>query len=160
MPDEPIASPFLAQTKAMVLARIVSHMDGVGRGIVGSYPMAEVQSWPIQRGEAIILTEMGEETVLLMTEADILETAPFLLDVCTAHYGQPADDTERATRLWAKAVAVKANADTWEALSAFVNGLRARCSDRIGAALDNDEVFTIESETQSELTQFRDQYGV
>lgn len=153
------AAALLEHNKKVTLERIVSHMNGVGSDIVQSYPMAEVRSWTIQRGEAEALVALGEAVVLAMQAAEHSTAAPFLTAVCEAQYG-PADLATRSTQLWEKAQAVKANADLWAALSAYVNGLRARTDVRIAAALDVAEVYTIESETQTELSAFRAQYGV
>lgn len=150
---EPV-DPFLDHTKRITVERIVSHMNGVGSTIVQQYPMAEVQSWDIQKEEAEALLALTDPTA-----AEVAETAPFLLKVAEAHHG-PAEDTERVSQVVTKAQAVKTNADMWAALAAFVNGLRARASDRIEAASTVDEVFTIESETQTELSAFREANGV
>ena len=159
-PEELAAAARLAHYKQMTLERIVSHMNGVGASIVNSYPMAEVQSWTIQKGEAEALHALGQAAVLAMTAAQASAAAPFLTAVCQAHYGAAPDDATAAARLWGKAVEVKANADLWASLSAFVNGLRARAADQIAAAADEAAVYVIESTTQSELSAFRYQYGV
>lgn len=154
-PEVPPVDPFLGHTKQIVMDRIVSHMNGVGASIIQKYPMAEVQSWPLQKPEAEALLALVEPTI-----EEAVTAAPFLLLVTQAHYGPEADANVRLGQLVQKATEVKANADTWAALSAFVNGLRARASDRIDAATTVDEVFTIESETQSELGTFRNLHGV
>ena len=159
-PEQVTAAARLAHYKQVTLERIVSHMNGVGASIVSAYPMAEVQSWTIQKGEAEALHALGEVSVLAMSMAQAANAAPFLVAVCQAHYGPAPDDVTAAARLWGKAVEVKTNADLWAGLSAFVNGLRARAKDLISAAADEAEVFEIESGTQSELSAFRDQYGV
>lgn len=165
LPEEPGPSPDVAESrldhfKKTTLERIVSHMNGVGAGIVQSYPMAEVQSWTIQKQEAEAVWAVGDAALATMNAAQMQELAPFLSAVCQAHYGDPANNVERAARLWTKVGEVKANADNWSALSAFVNGLRARASDRIAAAETEYEVYEIESETQTELSAFRDAAGV
>lgn len=160
MSDEPIQepAPFLPYVKQITVERIVSHMNGVGAGIINSYPMAEVQSWTIQRGEAEAVVALGEAAVLQLTIAQATAAAPFLVSVCAAHHGAPEEAAELAAQLWDKALSVKANADLWAALSAYVNGLRARAADRIEAAADIAEVYTIESEIQTELAAFRAAY--
>lgn len=159
-PEQVSATARLVHFKQVTLERIVSHMNGVGASIINAYPMAEVQSWTIQKGEAQALHILGETAVKAMTAAEMSAAAPFLLAVCLAHYGPPVDDATGAQQLWGKTVEVKANADLWASLSAFVNGLRARAKDQIASAIDEAEVFEIESGTQSELSTFRQQYGV
>lgn len=146
---------FLDHTKRITMERVISHMNAVGASIVSSYPMAEVQSWTIQRLEA--------EAILATTSpslADVTSMTPFLLAVCEAHYGEVVDATDRVSQVLTKAAEVKANADLWAALSAFVNGLRARTSDLIEAATSIEGVFEVESGTASELSAFRTLYGV
>ncbi|KAG5183308.1 hypothetical protein JKP88DRAFT_290458 [Tribonema minus] len=155
-----LAGFYLTGAANVALERIVSHMNGVGASIVNAYPMAEVQSWTIQKGEAEALHLLGEPAVLAMTAAEVSAAAPFLVAVCLAHYGPPTDDATGASQLWGKVVEVKTNADLWAGLSAFVNGLRARAKDQIANAVDEAEVFEIESGTQTELSAFRDLYGV
>ena len=162
MSDEAIQAPapFLAYVKQITIERLVSHMNGVGAGIVNSYPMAEVQSWAIQRGEAEALFALGQAGVQALSVVQATATAPFLAAVCAAHHGPAENNQQLTVQLWEKAVSVKANADLWTSLSAFVNGLRARGADRIEAATDAAEVYTIESEIQSELSVFRTAHGV
>lgn len=160
IPEEPTPPDFLGHVKQVTMERIVSHMNGVGQSIISQYPMAEVQSWTIQREEAERIVATGELSVLSYTEVQAVSAAPFLVAVCAAQFGPAVPFQVRATQLWAKAVAVKANADLWAALSAFVNGLRARTADQVAAATTQDEVFTIESTTATELAAFRDAYVV
>lgn len=159
-PEQIAAAARLAHNKQVTLERIVSHMNGVGASIVNAYPMAEVQSWTIQKGEAETLHALGEAAVLVMTAVEAAATAPFLMAVCQAHFGPAPDDATRAAQLWGKTSEVKTNADLWAGLSAFVNGLRARAKDQVAAAASEAEVFEIESGTQTELSAFRQQYGV
>ena len=159
-PAEVAAAARLAHSKQVTMERIVSHMSGVGASIVNSYPMAEVQSWALQRSEADIVIEFGEVAVAASTVPVLQQLAPFLVSVCVAQFGPVENDNKRAAQLWAKAHQVKANADLWAGLSAFVNGLRAKAADRIAAAQSEADVFEIESGTQTELSQFRAQYGV
>lgn len=116
----------LAFVKQTSIERLISHLNGVGAEIVNRYPMAEVQSWTIQRGEA--------EAVIAAGEAATLAMAPFLVMVCESHYGPAEDDAARLAQVHIKAGEVKANADLWAALAAYVNGLRARTQDAIEAA--------------------------
>lgn len=157
-PQEIEAQNRLAHNKVVTVERIVSHMNGVGASIVSAYPMAEVQSWTIQKGEAEALHVLGAAAVVAMSAAQASETAPFLVAVCLAQFGPPITDAVLTAQLWEKALEVKANADLWASLSAFVNGLRARASARIAAATSEAEVYEIESGTQSELSAFRNQY--
>lgn len=158
-PEEVAAAELLAKNKVDTMVRIVSHLGGVGAAIYNRYPQVERDSWDIQKVEAEKLAAIGEAGVLSMTLAQMAGEAPFLNAVCDAHYG-PAAVVARRTQLWGKAVEVKANADLWAALAAFVNGLRARTADRVEAAADAMALFIIESETQTELSVFRDAYGV
>lgn len=156
IPENPPATPdFLAHIKQVTMERIVSHLNGVGAGIVASYPMAEVQSWTIQRNEA--------ESVLPLVEpapATVLQLAPFLKEVVLAQYGPEEDEAALAAKVIVKAGEVKANADLWAAIAAYVNGLRARVWLLVEAAETTEAVLTIESEAQTELGAFRAQYGV
>lgn len=154
-PEVPAVDLFLEHTKRVTLDRMISHMNGVGAAIINRYPMAEVQSWTLQKAEAEAL--LANATTEL---SDVRLLAPFILKVTEVHYGPVEDDAERVAQAIRKAHTVVANANLWSALSAFVNGLRARAEDRIEAADTLEAVFTIESETQSELSIFRDQYGV
>ena len=159
-PEVAFAQSRLEHYKQTTLERIVSHMNGVGASIVQSYPMAEVQSWTIQKGEAEAVHGIGEAALAAYSAAQMLGVAPFLVNVCNAHHGPAENDATLAAQLWTKAGQVKANADLWAALSAFVNGLRARASDQIDAATSEIEVYEIESATQTELSAFRANYGV
>lgn len=159
-PEEAAAAARLAHFKQVTIERIVSHMNSVGAGIVASYPMAEVQSWTLQKGEANAVIEWGDVATAASTVAVLQQLAPFLFSVCVAQFGPVESDSDRAAQLWAKAHQVKTNADLWASLSAFVNGLRARASDRIAGAASEAEVFEVESSTQTELSGFRQQYGV
>jgi hypothetical protein len=150
-----MAAAMLADAKKTAIERFVSHMNAVGASIVQQYPMAEVQSWPIQKVEA--------EALLALEAPDLpaaSAVAPFLLSVTEVHFGPAADDAERLAQLQDKAAAVKANADAWAALSAYVNGLRARVSDRIEAAENMDALFVIQSEAATELSEWREAAGV
>lgn len=152
-PEEPI-NPYLAHVKHITMERIVSHMNGVGSNIKSRYPVLEQDTWTIQKIEA--------EAVLPLVEPEpgaVLAAAPLLTKVCVWHYGE-ADDATRAEQVLAKAaIAVGLSAFFLE-VAAFVNGLRARAADRIADAATENEVYEIESETQSELGAFRSQFGV
>ena len=158
-PEQIAAAALLAHTKQVTRERVVSHMSGVGASIVNRYPMAEVQSWTIQRQEADRVLLTGETATLSMSIGALHAVAPFLVAVCEAQHGA-ATTSERAAQLWAKAGQVKANADAWAGLSAYVNGLRARMEDQMETAASVEEVFTIESSTQTELAAFREANGV
>lgn len=150
---------FLEHVKSITMQRIVSHMNGVGASVIQAYPMAEVASWPVQKMEADTAIAMGEALFKAQTLPEATSLTPFLMKVTDIHFGE-AQLTDRMNQLWAKVLAVNANAEAWAALSAFVNGLRARAQDRINSAASDDEVYTIESETFSELESFRTAVGI
>lgn len=152
---EAMANAMLADAKLTARERFVSHLNGVGSSIVANYPMAEVQSWTIQKAEAERLLALASPTL-----AQAAAAAPFLMEVTVIHYGDVATDDERLTQLLTKASEVKANADAWANLSAFVNGLRARTTDRIEAAADQEALFVIQSEAATELSAWRTAAGV
>lgn len=162
MTDEPTVDPtppFLAHVKRVTMERIISHMNGVGAVVVQSYPMAEVQSWPVQKPEAEAALVFGETAFLAQSAEELSALTPFLLSVAEVQHGA-AEFEERLAQVWAKALAVKANAENWARLSAYVNGLRARAQDRVDAAESEVEVYTIESETATELEAFRSAAGI
>ncbi|KFL31741.1 hypothetical protein JP75_06660 [Devosia riboflavina] len=159
-PEEVAAAARLAHFKTATRERVVSHMHGVGASIINAYPIAEVMSWPIQRAEAMAIIALGETAALALTSEQTIGVAPFLVDMCDGHYGAEADDAVRAQRLWDKAVLVKGKSDVWAALSAFLCGLRARMDDQVAAATSEIALFEIESNVQTELSAFRNQYGV
>jgi len=153
--NSPETPNFLGHIKQITMERFISHLNGVGAGIVSSYPMAEVQSWTIQRNEA--------ESVLPLVEpasTTVLQLAPFLKEVVLAQYGLEEDEAVLAGLVLAKAGEVKANADRWAAIAAYVNGLRARVLLLLDAAETTETVLTIESEAQTELSNFRTLYEV
>lgn len=150
---------FLDHVKYITMQRIVSHMNGVGASVVQAYPMAEVESWPLQKMEADAAIAMGETPFKAQTLLDAALVTPYLMKVTETHFGE-AQLVARLDQLWGKVLAVKANAEAWATLSAFVNGLRARAQDRINAAASDDEVYTIERETFTELEIFRATAGI
>jgi len=113
-PVEPAAD--LEAHRSSAMRRIVDHINVVTQSALTAYPAAEVESWPIQKVEA--------ETILAAA-LPTLTMAPFLVGVCQAQFG-PADDAARLDQVLEKAGAVKSNADSWAAMAAYVNGLRAR----------------------------------
>lgn len=150
----------LTHTKQVTRERVVSHMNGVGASVVNYYPMIEEKSWNIQRPEAMAIIALGSEAVGNMDVPALIAVAPFLVDVCAAQFGSILTAPERAAQVWAKALQVQANAVSWAATSAYVNGLRARMEDRLATAETVEEVFVIESEIQGELSAFRNAHGV
>ncbi|WP_162783402.1 hypothetical protein [Devosia naphthalenivorans] len=112
--DEVVAA--LGTRRASAMAEIVRHIDVITESALTAYPRAEVESWSIQKAEA---------EAVLAADPPTLAMAPFLVGVCEAQFG-PADDATRLAQLVEKAQAVKANADAWGAMAAYVNGLRAR----------------------------------
>lgn len=112
--------------RAAAMRSIVDHINIITASALTAYPAAEVESWPIQKAEA--------ETILA-TDPPTLAMAPFLVGVCMAQFG-PADDDTRLAQVIEKAGAVKENADTWAAMAAYVNGLRARTQLAILGAAD------------------------
>jgi hypothetical protein len=112
--------------RAAAMRSIVSHINTITSSALTAYPAAEVESWPIQKAEA---------EAVLAAETPTLAMAPFLTGVCQAQFG-PADDAARLAQLIEKAQAVKANADVWGNMAAYVNGLRARTQMAIMAAED------------------------
>lgn len=147
MPDP----DFLDFVKKSNIEKLISHLNGVGASIVQSYPMAEVQSWTIQRNEAIAVIAAGSSATLSM--------APFLQMVCEAHYGSASGST-RLAQVKTKAAEVKANADLWAGLAAYVNGLRARTRDAINAATTEAGAHAILHNAFSELEEWRATNGV
>lgn len=140
----------LVANKKLYIAQLVSHLGGVGVEILNAYPTAEVQSWTIQRNEA--------EAVLAAGANATVEMAPFLTKVCAAHHGP--DETHRLDQVKEKAVAVKANADLWAELAAYVNGLRARAQASIEGASTQEEAYLALGTAFSELGQWRATSGV
>lgn len=116
----------LVKAKTSAVQSIVAHINAITQSTLTAYPAAEVESWTIQKVEA--------ETVLAADPAT-LDMAPFLAGVCSAQFG-PADDTARLAQVVDKAASVKANADAWAGMAAYVNGLRARTHAAILAAPD------------------------
>lgn len=149
--EQPVVDPFLGYTKQTSIERLVSHLNGVGASIINAYPMAEVQSWTLQRAEAL--------TVISVDPVGAHLVAPFITKVCEAHFG-PATPEERAQQIVTKAGQILANAEVWAALSAYVNGLRARAQDQIEGAGTAAEVNTVLHEVFQELEQFRQTYGI
>lgn len=118
--------PDLEAHRSAAMRAIVDHINVITASALTAYPAAEVESWPIQKAEA--------ETILA-ADPPTLAMAPFLLGVCQAQFG-PADDETRLAQVIEKAGAVKENADTWAAMAAYVNGLRARTQLAILGATD------------------------
>ena len=142
---------YLAFVKKTNIERLISHLNGIGASIVQSYPMAEVQSWTIQREEANTVIAAGASATLAM--------APFLVLVCEAHHGS-STGAARLAQVKAKAAEVKANADLWAALSAYVNGLRARTQDVIEAAETENAAHAALHAAFAELETWRTSVGI
>lgn len=135
---------------ANAMRAIVAHINIITNSALTAYPAAEVESWPIQKVEA--------ETILA-AETPALTMAPFLAGVCQAQFG-PADDETRLDQVIEKAGAVKANADAWAAMAAYVNGLRARTQLAILAADDVAGIDAALSAGVAEGDAFKDANGL
>ena len=142
---------YLDDVKRVNVERLISHLNGVGASIVQSYPMAEVQSWTIQRAEANAIVSAGSAATLAL--------APFLTLVCEAQHGT-ATGAARLAQVKTKAAEVKANADLWAALSAYVNGLRARTQDVIEAAETENAAHAALHAAFAELETWRTSVGI
>lgn len=137
---------FLVDIKKNNIERLVSHLNSVGAVIVAQYPMAEVQSWTLQKNEA--------ETIIKAGNSSMPSMAPFLTKVCLAQFGPSAElDVIRQVR--EKAIQVKNNSDTWTALSAYVNGLRARVQNNIEMSTTESEAHIFLRDAFTELEAFR-----
>lgn len=131
--------------------RLIGYLDGMAQPMLTVYPRAEVESWTIQKTEA--------EKFLAAGEAATASHAPFLTQVCAAQFG-PASDEDRLQQVATKAATVKALADAWAGLAAYVNGLRARTQTLFDAAATGDEVLEVLHNAISEAEVFRQQNGI
>ena len=135
------AADHLSATKNDANEELLRHLNGLTTNTLAMWPQAEIQSWFVQRPEAHAIIAAGD--------AATLDMAPFLAKVCAAQYGETTDD-ERLAQVKAKAVIVKGYAHAWENMAAYINGLRARTQDAIGAATDPIEVTAIVNEAKIE----------
>ncbi len=131
----------LSATKIDANDELIRHINGLTTNTLRMWPEGEVQSWTIQRTEALAVLDAGE--------AATLDMAPFLTKVCVAQFGE-ATDAERLTQLQGKAAVVMGYADAWADLAAYLNGLRARTQDAIGEASDAVEVTAIVNAAKAE----------
>jgi hypothetical protein len=153
MTDEiEMTNSWLNYTKQTNIDRLINHLNSVGMSIISAYPMAEVHSWDIQKAEA--------EKVVAAGNSSTLEMAPFLTMVCEVQFGPVENDIQRFAQVREKAAQVKANADAWASLSAYVNGLRARTQALIEEADTESDTHRILHEAISELEQFRAAHNI
>lgn len=138
----------LELARTLARSEMIKMCDNLTRETINYYPQAEVESWNIQKAEA--------ETFLNANTKDI-NLAPFLLSVCVAEFG-PADNTTRLSQVDLKAQTVKANAQAWGMIAAYVNGLRSRVQDSIKFAENENELRSILDTTQAEINQFAATY--
>lgn len=150
-PDQQIAADNLNYAKQEAGQRLIVFLNGVTTNLLARYPIAEVQSWTIQRSEAVALEAAGAGAAVTM--------APLLTKVCEFHYG-PANGPTRLTQVLAKAQVVRGKSDAWEVVGAFVNGLRARTEDQLDAAQTPVEALEIIQGAMAEANAFRAQAGI
>ncbi|MBU2533334.1 MAG: hypothetical protein KKB37_11375 [Alphaproteobacteria bacterium] len=135
------AADHLSATKNDTNEELILFINGMTTNTLRMWPEGEVQSWTIQRTEALAVLAAGASATLDM--------APFLTKVCVAQFGD-ATDAERLVQLQEKAAIVKGYADAWENMEAYLNGLRARTQDAIGEASDPIEITAIVNAAKAE----------
>lgn len=135
------AADHLSSTKNDANEELLRFLNGLTTNQINMWPQAEVQTWPFQNAEASAVVAAGE--------AATLEMAPFLSMVCAAQFGE-ATDIERLQQVKDKAVIVNGYAQQWLGMAAYINGLRARVQDAIGAATDPIEVTAIVNDAKAE----------
>lgn len=143
---------YLEYTKKTSYERLLSVLNSIGSSVVAKYPMAEVQSWPILREEAIRKTQVPNED-------QTVEMFPMIAEICKFQYGFTNNGALLA-QIRDKADVILQNAIQWAGISAFVNGTRARAEILIDEAETEADVLDVLHSVLSDVEVFRAQYGV
>lgn len=142
---------FLDQTKEQQGTVLIQHLNSLTARALQIYPEAEKESWPLQKIEAAIVLDAGDNATL--------EMAPLITRVCYYHHGE-SDDESRLAQVKVKAAAINVNAVNWSEVVAFVNGTRARVQDEIAAATTIGEVLNIMNNMRLTVDAFRMAAGI